>query len=539
MEFGQSTQGRRQIPKAWRWVISLMVLVLVVALFYAEEDWRGARAWKKCQQELAARGEPVSPSQLVPAPVPDAENFAMTPFLAPLFQFEPGTQKWRDTNAVAEIQAFPREFNTAAGKVKHDQITVSNSWVYRAIDLKAWAVALKEGTNAGNREVAQPVANSLSASQATNDVLASLAEYDPVIEELRAASGRPYSRFNLKYDFPNPAAVLLPHLAVIKRISQLLQLRACAELTAGKTDAALVDVNLMFYLTDSIRDEPILISHLVRIAESQILLPPLAQGIAEHRWSDAQLAGFEERLAKFDFLADGRRALEGERVVFGGAIIDYFRTSPHQLRIMDSVGLSPGDQPGGGFDAISAIYLLAPGGWLNFEKVNYHRAFEDYLLPVFDPSSRKVSPEAVRSANARLDQLLKHRGPSMFLRHQFFIAFLLPAVSKSIQRSVYAQTALDEAAVACALERYRLARGAYPGSLDALAPQYIAKVPRDIITGEPLKYRRTDDGQYVLYSVGWNEKDDGGSISINKTGHAVNFEEGDWVWRPRPAESAQ
>ena len=61
-----------------------------------------------------------------------------------------------------------------------------------------------------------------------------------------------------------------------------------------------------------------------------------------------------------------------------------------------------------------------------------------------------------------------------------------------------------------ALERCRLARGAFPESLDALAPQFIAKVPHDVIGGQPLKYRREADGSFVLYSVGWNEKDDGG-----------------------------
>ena len=38
----------------------------------------------------------------------------------------------------------------------------------------------------------------------------------------------------------------------------------------------------------------------------------------------------------------------------------------------------------------------------------------------------------------------------------------------------------------------------------------IEKLPHDIINGQPLHYRRTDDGQFVLYSVGWDEKDDGG-----------------------------
>ena len=55
--------------------------------------------------------------------------------------------------------------------------------------------------------------------------------------------------------------------------------------------------------------------------------------------------------------------------------------------------------------------------------------------------------------------------------------------------------------------------------------QFIAKLPHDIIGGQPLKYRRTADGQFVLYSIGWNEKDDGGVPGKTDT-------EGDWVWRP-------
>ena len=72
------------------------------------------------------------------------------------------------------------------------------------------------------------------------------------------------------------------------------------------------------------------------------------------------------------------------------------------------------------------------------------------------------------------------------------------------------QTLANEAFLACGLERYRLAHGQYPDTLDALVPQFAEKLPHDIIGGQPLKYHRTADGQFVLYSVGWNEKDDGG-----------------------------
>ena len=88
--------------------------------------------------------------------------------------------------------------------------------------------------------------------------------------------------------------------------------------------------------------------------------------------------------------------------------------------------------------------------------------------------------------------------------------------------------AVQEAqALACALERSRVADGKFPDTLDALAPRFIAKLPHDIITGEPLKYRREGDG-YVLYSVGWNEKDDGGKPG---TKSPPATEDGDWVWQ--------
>jgi hypothetical protein len=86
------------------------------------------------------------------------------------------------------------------------------------------------------------------------------------------------------------------------------------------------------------------------------------------------------------------------------------------------------------------------------------------------------------------------------------------------------------AQVACALELYRLTRGGYPETLDSLVPQFIENLPHDVINGQPLHYQRTQDGQFILYSVGWNEKDDGGKVALRKSG-SVDPEKGDWVWR--------
>ena len=47
----------------------------------------------------------------------------------------------------------------------------------------------------------------------------------------------------------------------------------------------------------------------------------------------------------------------------------------------------------------------------------------------------------------------------------------------------YQQTRVNEALIACALERYHLANGQYPETLAALAPQFLEKIPNDLIGG--------------------------------------------------------
>jgi len=112
---------------------------------------------------------------------------------------------------------------------------------------------------------------------------------------------------------------------------------------------------------------------------------------------------------------------------------------------------------------------------------------------------------------------------------------LVPALEKAARKTAIAQAYVNLARVAIALERYRLANGSYPENLEVLAPKFIGQLPHDVINGQPLKYRRNADGSFLLYSVGWNETDDGGKV-VRKTSKdgkagAVNQDEGDWVWR--------
>jgi hypothetical protein len=81
--------------------------------------------------------------------------------------------------------------------------------------------------------------------------------------------------------------------------------------------------------------------------------------------------------------------------------------------------------------------------------------------------------------------------------------------------------------LAIALERHRRRTGAFPETLAALVPTEIAAVPKDLYTGKSLIYKLRGEG-YLLYSVGENGADDGGT---DAGGPIVN---GEWL----PEESA-
>jgi hypothetical protein len=117
--------------------------------------------------------------------------------------------------------------------------------------------------------------------------------------------------------------------------------------------------------------------------------------------------------------------------------------------------------------------------------------------------------------------------------YTIFAKLLMPALEKAVRKSARMQSYVDAARVACALERYRLAKGQLPDKLDALVPQFIAAVPTDVIDGQPLRYDKAADGSYLLYSIGWNQVDDGGQLawSGQKKDNSVDINQGDWVWQ--------
>jgi hypothetical protein len=489
-------------PKsAWRspkrCLLGLAGLVVLIGLIYAEEDWRGWHDWNQFRLQWEAKGERFDRASFVPPAVPDDQNFALTPVVASCYSYI------LDANG---------------HKISPPDTNVVNRLMMEIPPESAKGIGNWQKSTASKLE--SPAA----------DVLLALSKYDPAIEELRQASQMPLSRFPLNYDNDPPAAILLPHLAALKKCAQVLQLRAIAELQNEQSDLALADVKLGIQLTGKVRTEPFLISHLVRIAMLNITLQPIWEGLARHKWSEAQLAELEQELGKLDFPADYESAMRGERGLEIGNI-EYVRRT-HHFEMLNDSGNNQSHQ-----SAQTMVFRLMPNAWYYQNELAIARMYQQWVLPSVDVERRTVSLEAVHRNEAAATNKLSH-----LAFYDVFARMLFPAVSPAVRRFAFAQVSADLTRVAIALERYRLAHGDYPDSLEALAPRFVAELPHDIINGQPsqgygpasqpLHYRRTPDGQFVLYSVGWNGTDDDGDVVFNKgASPTVNLNEGDWVWR--------
>jgi hypothetical protein len=516
-----------------RFLFGLACLATLIAVAYVEEDWRGKHDWEKFKRQWEAKGEKFDYASVIPPPVPDDQNFAMAPIwvesmkavLGPTnsLQWFGGYTENGRTNFVDRLY-----MSTTDGTDPGPTNGAGNWQLSTVTDLKPWQDYYRTLATRTNLFPIAPQPQSPA-----QDVLLALSKYDLAIEELREASRRFYSRFPLDYDTQPLVAILLPHLTDVKRCSQVLRLRAVAEVQMGQSDKALADVKLMLSMANSIRDEPFLISHLVRIAIVNIALQPIYEGLADHKWSDAQLADLERELTKLDLLSSYKVGMRGEMVLCQIGDIEYLRRYPEQ--IPNLAGTATPSSPG--------FLWLIPDGWFYQNELNCARMMLEFYLPAVDPNQRIVSPSAIRKADTAAEADVKHVGP-----YNVFERMILPALGAASKKFAWAQESVDLARVAIALEHYRLARGEYPESLDALAPQFMAKIPHDIIGGQPsqssgpasqpLHYRRTSDGQFVLYSVGWNETDDGGVMVLYKdSSDRVDISKGDWVWRyPSKAE---
>ena len=510
----QGSATPRPESRLWSWrsarrlLLGMAGALTLVALFYAEENWRGTHALARLRHAGEAKGEQYALAALVPPPVPEDQNFALAPLLKPMLDVVPGSRpiQWRDPagrDRLQKVDALLRD------KQKRKEPGMANCLVDRLTDLKDWQAFYQ-----GNTNYPQPA----QARSPAEDVLTALSRFDPELKELGEAASCPLSRFPVQYDFEDPYSILLPHLARLKALANVLSIRAIARLEAGQSRAALEDVKLGLRVADSIKEEPILISHLVRVAVLSITLSPVKEGLARQAWSEVELASLQKQLGTIDLLSEYQRVMRGERAMHLVGL-DYYQRKGWEIDPYSAFGNEPNPW-------WVAAFRLMPTGWVRQNEALICQLIETYELPAVDEKAHRIHPDRAAS----LEPALRGMKTTPF---NFLAKMLITSLGKVCEKTARGQAVADLAQVGCALERHRLAQGQFPDNLEALVPRFLESVPADLFDGRPLRYR-SHAGGYLLYSVGSNQADDGGGRVLNQSGTQPQWDQGDWVWSVQP-----
>jgi hypothetical protein len=551
-------------------LISLAAFAMTVALFYAEEDWRGWRAWENCKRELKAKGVVLDWSAFIPPPVPEDQNVFGMPEMQRWFEGRggneftkklsfpgwnnntnmllvvanvtiglPGTTPpsgstvlhWVD-GKMAEAEAArlmnqargptgvdPREpgpfFPIMAKKpdeVRPAQIFLQCQTAPTLKELEAFLCKQLGPKSDGAGAQLEPTgANSYRVATreryAAADYVAWNQSMEPDLAFTHRAFQRPYARLEGNYDdYPG----LIPNFVAMRFLSQHLAALAECYMVLGQPGKALDELTFLNQVRRSLEFRPsrqrmTLVAAMINVSIAGLYVQIIEDGMRLQVWREPQLAALQEQLKEINlrpYVADGI-AFELPAAVHHVEML----SKPEQRKfIWSEYGRLPSLSGNSGTNNSIQLWLtrLMPQGWIGQNLAILAKA-ENIVTEGLPREGQNIVPHKIDAAMTAVNAITAHPTPFNMLAD-----IAIPNFSRSQRTTAHNQTQVNQARIVCALERYRLAHGGYPGTLDVLVPQFIDAIPHDIIGGQPPHYRRNSDGTFLLYSIGWSERDHGG-----------------------------
>ncbi|HRY47772.1 MAG TPA: hypothetical protein P5186_06970 [Candidatus Paceibacterota bacterium] len=578
---------------ARRLFLGAAILITVLAAVYLAENWRGRRAWAECRGQLQAQGEILDWTAHIPPPVPDDHNILKAPNMAEWFVKPNATNRYtnelteklntgalgeeskRNTNREPLLLALIT-FLPAQGVLQSNAPTALR--LNTPHDRRQFAMIIQDivGPSASSFQgfgsfVRQPLRQIqprqivlqtelppeletiLSAiptnlipsdvgrlqvepgpnsnefrvqlfPQATVSAEAYLDWSDRVAPEfdlIRAALQRPYIRFDDDYQRPYEIPIL--NFVTARGVAQTAAQRAKCCLLLGRSEQAFRELALVLQLRQLFQSRPTtLVAAMIDVAIGGLCADTIADGLRLNAWRPPELMALQNDLQTIDFASGLVDAFRCERIAF---IHTLERSSGPEMARIFFRGSSQDTLWARMTDPNYLLLNIGPRGWL-YQQLVAITSLQQSVIEAFDTTLQFIQPARLDAIHREAERTFSHWSPYTYLA-----AMATPNFSRAIQTTVRNQTKINQALIVCGLERYRQTYQRYPTNLDALIPDFVAKMPLDIIGGQPLKFRLIPEDHFVLYSVGWNEKDDGGANPpTSPPGQHMDFTQGDWVW---------
>ncbi|MCE9519210.1 MAG: hypothetical protein K8R87_06640 [Verrucomicrobia bacterium] len=517
------------LKRLWqkRWLHSLawtaVSLITLYILLCTWLNWSWGRQWAATTAMLKTEGETLDFRAVANDPVPEADNFCAIPLLKDLaLVVDNDTSKGMPGENRKRLDAIklPSESKKAGTRPR-----LANASLGKAIDLKAWAEWLrKEGSlnfpdDSGN---------------AARDLLGALAKDDAVVQELAAGLNRSKAQWTPEWktrELPERLFTIpFPHYTGSRNTNQTLALRAIAAARASNTAKAHETALIMARLVQANLHDPFLIGMLVAASDTATLCSSTWELCDAQAGTAEDFARLEASLTELDFHRSALRALRVEMAA-GVNMLKSLKRNPSST--FSLVQMTNNDD---GLTTDTMLGKLAghaiPLGFFDASAaVLAEQEFKHLIKPLRDQGWRQA-----RQAAQDWEKELVDMKEKIWTHPTNLMACLIaPALSKIINKASYTQTLANQAVIACVLERHRIEKGSYPASLDTLRLADGKPLPLDVMNEKPMGYRKTADGRYALWSVGFDGKDDGGKRMLDKKmPENTRFSDekylGDWVW---------
>ncbi len=327
--------------------------------------------------------------------------------------------------------------------------------------------------------LSEPVAKAAAACLAANERCLAL---------LHEAGGKGDCQYGWGYWPGIPQA----QARTLRRCALLLSLSAGYHAQKGESDAAAASIRDGLRFTDSLRREPALVHHYLRVMFLDVVLDGLERSLNLTPFTDAQLKEIGAALAQTEATLDFTEAMITERCFMIEACRDPLLWGPP--------GSVPSIQQWPVLREMSLADVLDSMG----DRIEASRLLSVERLTRFREADRRTHRLSVFPAMTR---------------------FFIPSTTRAAELDLWTHTHLAFAETAVAIERFRLATGKTPEQLEELVPQYLQRAPIDPMIDQPVRYRRTGPG-YLLCTIDTDVRDDSGperSVNDSSTPSGLRF----------------
>ena len=324
---------------------------------------------------------------------------------------------------------------------------------------------------------------------------------------IKDAADKPAYRYDL--DYTKGAGMLLPHISAFRSIQRLLAIRAKVEAERGDYGSAWKTIMIGYKTADTLHNEPVLISQLLRIAMFEVI-DQVAGDLAKiSPPNDVQADALTVVIKQFADDTTMVVAMDSERFLMGEWA---FRQPAAELAKLGDASDVPVLQL-----VLNYVMFCKPGR--QFMHVSYLRIMNDVTNFMKSPWW-----EENISTCSKIEKNIP--------RWDILSRLLVPHLGKCKIKHAVHMARVRVSQTAFSLMRHKLAHGKFPATLVECDAKFLPGQPVDPFSGKPLVYRQEGNG-FILYSIGANSKDDGGKPEPRGelTAEVKEKKEWDLMWK--------